>query len=378
MREIEIVGPADDDRFLLARDLESSETFHVVADRRLRSLYHADAMSAASQERPMNPLSPREIQSRVRHGASPEDLAALSDVPVDKIMGFALPVLAEREHIAERARVAAVRRRYTEGAVTLQEALRAQLTAGRLDDATWDAWRRDDGRWTVTVAFDHGEPADFIFDTQGRYVVADSVHASTMIGDTDDSSADMALAQALVDAGASAEVVEQLASAELDAEPVAEAETEPEEEHAEAIAEALTPVEPDEAPEPEAPGVADLESVALNDLFEDEPPEGVASLKRARDRRAMGQLALGDLDDYDYTSRSESSHPRPVSVDQEPEEPVAEEPDEVTPVPEPAAEVPQVIEAPEQPEAEEQPRPKKRERRRVPSWDEIMFGNSSP
>lgn len=291
MREIEIVGAADDDRYLVARDVSTDEEFHVVADHRLRRLYQADTTAAAPQERSMNPLSPREIQSRIRHGATPEDLAEQSDVPVDKIMAFALPVLAEREHIAERARLAPVRRRYTEGSVTLQDALRAQLTEGRLDDADWDAWRREDGRWNVSVTFEHGEPADYVFDPQGRYVVADSLHASTMIGDTDDSSADMALAQALVEAGASDEMVDQLTSLPAEALDVTPVRSAAEIEADAALDEALTAHEPEPEPVPE-------EAVSIEDMFHEDPPAGVASLKRARDRRAMGQLALADLEEY--------------------------------------------------------------------------------
>lgn len=386
MREIEIVGPADDRRFLLARDTESAETFHVVADPRLRSLYHADAPPAVSQERPMNPLTPREIQSRIRHGASPEELAASAEMPVDKIMGFALPVLAEREHIAERARVAPVRRRYADGSITLQDALRAELTAGRVDDADWNAWRRDDGRWTVTVAFEHAEPGTFIFDPHGRYVIADSVHASTLIGDTDATSPDMALAQALVEAGASADVIERIAEVEVD-EP-----TEPApEEHDAALDEAVTPAGPaadretDDAPAEYQPKRRREDAVPLSDLFDDEPPAGVASLKRARDRRAMGQLALADLDDYgaeappaEVPSEPEAPAEPPSTVAEEIEEPAEPAPEAATEPETATSERPQVIEAPE-PSADEEPaRPKKRERRRVPSWDEIMFGNSSP
>lgn len=360
MREIEIVGPADDERFVLARDRHSPETFHVVADHRLRSLYSAGTVPATPQERPMNPLSPREIQSRIRHGAGPDELAEASDTPLERIMAFAVPVLAEREHIAERARDVSVRRRYADGATTLQEALRAQLTSGRLDDAAWDAWRRDDGRWTVSVTFDGGEPATFVYDTQGRYVVADSVHARTMIGDTDDASPDMALAQALVEAGASNELVDELAAPQAPVEGDQEVV-----EEVEAIEEAVTaePADSGEPAEIDEP-LAAFDEVSLGDLFDDDPPAGVASLKRARDRRAMGQLALGGLEEY------AESTPEPVPEAEPEPEPVSEP--EPVPEPEPVA---QVTEAPE-PETEETGS-RKRERRRVPTWDEIMFGNSS-
>ncbi|ERK63851.1 PF11268 domain protein, partial [Propionibacterium acidifaciens F0233] len=51
-------------------------------------------------------LTPREIQSRIRAGESPDDVARAAGVPVDGIEGYAAPVLAEREHMAEMAQAA--------------------------------------------------------------------------------------------------------------------------------------------------------------------------------------------------------------------------------------------------------------------------------
>lgn len=55
-------------------------------------------------------LTPREIQSRIRAGESVEDVARAAGVSVDELDGFAEPVLAERDHMTELARVAQARR----------------------------------------------------------------------------------------------------------------------------------------------------------------------------------------------------------------------------------------------------------------------------
>ena len=55
-------------------------------------------------------LRPRDIQTRIRAGESPEDVAAVAGTSVEKVMIFAAPVLAERAHIARSAQSSSVRR----------------------------------------------------------------------------------------------------------------------------------------------------------------------------------------------------------------------------------------------------------------------------
>lgn len=374
MRELRIESTAADGRYLIARDPESGEQFRVLAEESWRPRStppRTPPPRTGRKESQMSiTLSPREIQSRIRHGASPDEVAELADVPRERIDAFALPVLAEREHIAERARSTAVRRRYADGLLTLEAAIAQNLVGSRLDDAAWDSWRREDGRWAVVVQFAEREPAEFVYDVQGRYVTAVSASASALIGDTlEATSAEMALAQAV--------------SAPVDPPELSETEPDP----ADAIeAEPLYLDEPDldaalAAEEPAAEAAEPLVAeplVAEPPAEHDEPPAGVASLKEARARRAMEQLALADLgleeepplvfeDDEQKADSREDRGPDPA-----PEPPPA--------APEPASgmrsDAPRS--AGHDTADEPPPRPnKKRERRRVPSWDEIMFGSSS-
>src|SRR3954466_2074220 len=124
-------------------------------------------------------LRPRDIQARIRSGESPESVAAAAQTTVEKIMGFAVPVLAERAYVAEQAQKASVRRRAGDGAIgTLGQAVAERLMARDVDPESveWDAWRREDGRWTLVADFGAGlssRRASFVYDTAGRYVVAD-------------------------------------------------------------------------------------------------------------------------------------------------------------------------------------------------------------
>ena len=55
-------------------------------------------------------LRPRDIQARIRAGETPESVAAAAQTTVEKVMPYAAPVLAEREHVAERAQRSSIRR----------------------------------------------------------------------------------------------------------------------------------------------------------------------------------------------------------------------------------------------------------------------------
>ena len=71
-------------------------------------------------------LRPRDIQARIRAGESPEAVAQAAQTSIEKIMVYAGPVLAEREHIADRAQRSTVRRTTGEsagGARTLGDAV---------------------------------------------------------------------------------------------------------------------------------------------------------------------------------------------------------------------------------------------------------------
>ena len=134
-------------------------------------------------------LRPRDIQARIRAGETPEDVAAAAQTSVDRIMGFATPVLAERAYQAQLAQKASVRRRAATGQIGhLGQAVTAFLEPHGLDsdDVEWDAWRREDGRWTVLATYLSGaaqQTARFTFDTGGRFVVADNDEARTLVGE---------------------------------------------------------------------------------------------------------------------------------------------------------------------------------------------------
>lgn len=135
-------------------------------------------------------LSPREIQARLRAGASVPEVAAEAGVEVDRIEGFALPVMAERAHMTRTALGASVRRRGDgSGHRRLGEIVRERLQARSLDADTveWDSWRQNDLKWRLVGLLDDqaaSRAAEFIFDPKGRFSVADNADARWMIGES--------------------------------------------------------------------------------------------------------------------------------------------------------------------------------------------------
>ncbi|MGZ5368937.1 MAG: septation protein SepH [Aeromicrobium sp.] len=316
MRDLGLSRLSEDGTYLIARDAESGEEFRIRADHRAKSLIDAlsptDKAARGQLEIKMeSSLSPRDIQTRIRRGESPDMVADAAGVDVDRIMAFAVPVLAEREYMVDQARKTVIRRKNVAGAGVILGTLvdeRLLARGGSPEAAAWDSWRREDGRWDLHITPEGAsEAASFIFDVRGRYVLPADELANDLVGDIAVAHADdMAIAEA---------VRSQI----------------------------------DEVLEAAAAGK--------------EHPEGVSSLKDARDRRAMGQLALGDdtgevsaprLDDKSDAFAKEVEAAYVEEYDQE--------------------EIAHGVAVPDLAGPSSQQRKKRHERRRVPSWDEIMFG----
>ncbi|MGH3474690.1 MAG: septation protein SepH [Aeromicrobium sp.] len=320
MRELGLDGLSEDGRFLIARDHSTDEKFHIPADRRLTSLIDATPRDDASRDRTSgqletrmeSSLSPRDIQTRVRRGESPDEVAVVAGVPVEQIIGFATPVLAEREYMCEQARKTPIRRKHVGGSGVLLGTLVDENVAAdgtSPDNVHWDSWKREDGKWTVVVSpADAEQPATFLFDAKSRYVLPADEFAHDLVGDVAiPESGDMAIADALRDQAAAAE-------------PLAE--------------------------EPADDLVSDDEDVAREEAAERDHHAAVSSIKEARERRVI-----------ELAKQAEDEAAEAADIDRETEPADLEIPMEHD------VAVPDTL-----------PRKKKHERRRVPSWDEIMFG----
>lgn len=319
MRELGLDRLSEDGRFLVAHDAATGETFHIPVDHRLTSLVATSSSRGAPagqlEIKMESSLSPRDIQTRIRRGETVESVAESAGVPVDQIERFAGPVLAEREYMCEQARKTTIRRKHVGGAGVLLGVLVNENIAadgGVPESAAWDSWKREDGRWTVTVTPAGDQPANFLFDVKSRYVVPADEFAHGLVGDVAlPDSADMAIADAV-------RVPSRKAPVESEA----------------LVEEIIDEVE-------QATEASDIEDTG-------EVP-AVSSIKEARDRRVLEQLAL------DAKEAEE-----PETVEAEHEDDFEESIEHDLAVPDTMG-----------------PRKKRHERRRVPSWDEIMFGDKS-
>ena len=202
MREARLVGLSQDGTQLVLAMAETGEEFAVPVDDRLRAALRGDRARLGQLEIQMeSALRPRDIQARIRAGESPEAVAAVAQMPMERVMAFAGPVLAERDHIASLAQRASVRRRGGGDAPTrnLGAWVTDRLRLRHVDPASaeWDAWRREDGRWAVRVSYfveseDNDDPgaekkdekvAMFAYDAPGRYAVPDDDEARWLVGE---------------------------------------------------------------------------------------------------------------------------------------------------------------------------------------------------
>jgi Protein of unknown function (DUF3071) len=104
-----------------------------------------------------NTLSPRDIQARIRSGESADDVARIAGVPVDRVLRYAGPVLQERAMLAQHAR--RTRLRTSEKGTTLADVVDGKLAQHGIDTEkiSWDAYRRDDGTWRVVATWPSGK-----------------------------------------------------------------------------------------------------------------------------------------------------------------------------------------------------------------------------
>jgi hypothetical protein len=191
MRALRVVGITEGggEISVILEDPARHERFTVPADEQLRAAARGDlsrlgqiAIELESQ------LRPREIQARIRAGASVEQVAAAAGVPLQKIERFAYPVLLERSRTAEVAQRAHPVRsdgpdtRMLGDVVAHTFGLRGQ----EYGDAEWDSWKGEDGRWVVALSWRAGRSdnrAHWTFQpgANGGTVTAVDEHASDLV-----------------------------------------------------------------------------------------------------------------------------------------------------------------------------------------------------
>jgi hypothetical protein len=331
MRKLKLVGLSADGHQVVFVD-DSGAEFASPADDRLRAALRGDRARLGQLEIEMDSaLRPRDIQARIRSGETPEAVASLAQVSVDKIMPYCVPVLAEREHVAELARRSHVRRKNVDGPARRLTDVVAERLRGRSVDpgsASWDAWRRDDGRWSIGVTYLSGErerEALFVFDSMGRYSIAEDDEAKWLTGEKQSTSKGPQPRE-------TARPGDRRLAAVPDAERAAE--------------------------------VGEMQSDDLLSLADDS--DDLTAVVRAVNRADTAEEVADDVSAATHDGSDDGSDDGSVdeAVDEVPDAPVD------------AADEAADDSGPREPETEPTPERKRRTGRRasVPSWDEIMLG----
>ncbi len=193
MQELRFVAVSEDGSYAVLAIPGRSGRFMLPIDDRLRAVAKGQFSRLAQYEIEVeNPLRPKEIQARIRAGETVEEIADAAGIPVERVRWFEGPVLAERGYVAEQAQNASVRRQgdSTPGP-RLGEIVGERLTELGADpeDAQWDSRKHSDGSWQVQLAFRAGgrlHIAEWLFDPRRRHVApADDNAARLSLPDTE-------------------------------------------------------------------------------------------------------------------------------------------------------------------------------------------------
>ena len=161
MRELKVVGLDVDGKRIICENDDSGEKFILRSDDRLRAAVRGEKVESSHSQidaEVPSVLRPKEIQAKIRSGASVEQVAAAAGADIARVERFAHPVLLERSRAAELATAAHPVLADGPSVLTLLETVTSAMVARGLDpeDTSWDAWRNEDGRWTVQMSWKAG------------------------------------------------------------------------------------------------------------------------------------------------------------------------------------------------------------------------------
>lgn len=122
-----------------------------------------------------NSLRPKDLQARVRAGATVEELCELTGMSFTRVEAFAYPILQERGARAERARKAHPLLADGPSVDTVESMVIDSLEERGVDPELlrWDSWRLKSGNWTVQAKWPAGLSDDasalweFVPDSHG-------------------------------------------------------------------------------------------------------------------------------------------------------------------------------------------------------------------
>ncbi len=192
MQDLRLVGVQEDGQHLLLAAPDGTH-YRVALDEPLRAAVRHDRPRLGQLQIEMEGgMRPREVQSLIRAGATAEEVADRSGWSVEKVRRYEGPILAERVHVADQARLVRVRSRggpsgSTVPTLQVRVVQRMRERGVDADASSWDAWRGvEDAHWTVTLTFAAGgrqRQASWSYDPVLRTVEAGDDEARWLSAD---------------------------------------------------------------------------------------------------------------------------------------------------------------------------------------------------
>lgn len=339
MRALRVVGLDQDGETVICEDPENGDRFSVPADERLRAAARGDLTRLGQVQIEIEAqMRPREIQTRIRGGASVQQVASASGLPEQRVERYAYPVLLERAQVAEMSQRAHPIREDGPDVQTLGEVVAHTFGMRGHDysETTWDSWRGDDNKWVVQLYWNAGRS-----ENQAHWIFHPGAHGGTVAA-LDDHAAD------LLDPSPNRPLrtvrpVTELAREALELDQPESAESEPES-HSEP------------APASAAPRSAGTPSIPALDLDPGQPIAGPTKPDPSTPGPSTPDAPASD---------SPKSEPKPESAAAES---TPEQAGEQNPVPDPETDD-------ESPDKQEQDSKRGRKNHPiVPSWEDVLLG----
>jgi hypothetical protein len=177
MQELRLVAVSEDGSYAVLAVPGRGGRFSLPIDDRLRIVARGQFSRLAQYEIEVeSPLRPKEIQDRIRAGETADEIADAAGVPIERVRRFEGPVLAERAYRAQEAQRATIRQPGDSGpGPRLGDIVAERLVTfgSSPEDALWDSRKRADGNWEVQLMFTAGgrpHMAEWVFDPQRRHV----------------------------------------------------------------------------------------------------------------------------------------------------------------------------------------------------------------
>ena len=158
MRELHVLGISEDGQeLLLATSANATKPTHrVPLDDKVKAAAQG-RLAPFGTERVDPSLTPKEMQARLREGATVDEVAKAAGVPAARVLPYFAPVEAERDRIVEQARLAPMRRNRgpmsTKPLGLVVDARLLDVGGIKPDSIVWGARRRRDGAWVVSVSY---------------------------------------------------------------------------------------------------------------------------------------------------------------------------------------------------------------------------------